>query len=306
MPGTDYAVDLSQGATPLGAGFLLAPCYVLTAHHCLTDMAPGDDRLSVSFGDGRTVDGRVCQRVAEADLALVEVLEPDRVPPTVPFPDLPRPGDQWHGPHRPSHTDPYLNGRVDQASVPYDCEGGGRIEAIQLLAEQVLGNYAGYSGGPVERATPEEELAVLGILVEQYPDRAHPGRNANVLFAATIREALTRFAHFRTAHLLRVLEAREDTVDGQDPVVTKAGHSIAVMSASAAPVPSPGSAPAPSATLTDRAQNPVDTALATGQTLLAAIKEWSAQDLIDPSQVCDLQVHVAKSVIELALRGDVT
>ncbi|MGP4005204.1 tetratricopeptide repeat protein [Streptomyces sp. 4N124] len=44
MPGTDYAVDLSQGTTPLGAGFLLAPCYVLTAHHCLNDMAPGDDR----------------------------------------------------------------------------------------------------------------------------------------------------------------------------------------------------------------------------------------------------------------------
>jgi hypothetical protein len=306
VPGRDYAVDLWQGPTALGAGFLIAPCYLLTADHCLRALATDDDLIRAVFADGHTVDGRICQRVAAADLALVQVLQPELVPPTVPFPDLPVPGDPWNGLYQPSYTDPQLSGQVNHASVPYDTEGGGRIEAVQLQTEQLLGDYSGYSGSPVERTTPGKELAVLGILVEQYPDRANPDRYANVLFAATIREAITRFAQFRTGHLLRVLEAREEGILARGPVAAGARPTVAATVGSS---PSPRTAvSSPAATLTEvtgaaGAAPGVDGAVATGHSLLAAIKEWSAQGLIDPSNVSELQVHVAKSVIEVALRG---
>ncbi|WP_030599117.1 S1 family peptidase [Streptomyces fulvoviolaceus] len=294
----DYAVDLRQGGTALGAGFLIAPCYVLTAEHCLRAMTAGDDHVLVLFDNELTVEGRVCQRDGSADLALVQLLEPELVPPTVPFPDLAKPGDLWHGLYRPSHNDPRLSGHVNLPSMWYDTEGGGRIEAVQLLTEQELGDYSGYSGSPVERTTPDRELAVLGMLIEQYPDRADPSRSANVLFAATIREVLVRFAQFRTEHLLRVLEGREEIVPGGGTVAATelhAGRAAAVGVAGRA---------LPVLTATDSARTGVEVFLATGDALLARLNAWSAQDLIDPSQLSELQVHVAKSVIELALRKE--
>ncbi|MGA4837423.1 trypsin-like serine protease [Streptomyces sp. G45] len=271
MPGKDYAVDLCQGDLALGAGFLLTRCFVVTADHCLKSLAPHDDRVSVEVEGGLVVEGRVRQRVPEADLALVEVCDPSALPLRLPQADLARRGDDWRGLHRPSLDDPHLGGTVDAHTVDYACEGGGRIEALQLIADQALGDYSGYSGGPVERVTPDRELAVLGILVEQYPDRQDDRRSANVLFAATIREVIDRFAHLQTGNLLKVLD--------QDPP------------------------PRPAAPAESQSRDIGET-LAKGEALLTALKEWSSQELLDPAQLTHLQAHVAKSVIDITLRGE--
>ncbi|WP_405910194.1 serine protease [Streptomyces sp. NBC_00828] len=227
--------------------------------------------MTVELEGGCIVDGQVRQRVEEADLALVEILNPSAVPLPPPKADLARRGDHWRGLHRPSLDDPHLGGKVNADVVDYACEGGGRIEAIQLIAEQALGDYSGYSGGPVERVTPDQELAVLGILIEQYPDRRDGSRSANILFAATIREVIGRFDYFQTGHLLRVLDA-----GSADQAIS--------------PTPFEGS--------------DVGATLAKGEAVLAALKEWSSKDLIDPTQLTSLQAHVAKSIVNIALGGN--
>ncbi|GGY03876.1 serine protease family protein [Streptomyces hiroshimensis] len=293
MPGSGYAVDLYQADRPLGAGFLLTRCFVLTADHCLRYLA--GETLEVRLENGSVIGGRVCRRIEEADLALIEILEPERVPLTLPTGDLARRGDRWRGLHRPSLSDPSLGGHVDEDAVDYTCVGGGRVQAIQLVAEQELGDYSGYSGGPVERVTTAERgPALLGILIEQYPDRQTPERAANVLFAVPLREVMARFPYFRTEHLLRVLEPPANAA------VPAVGHT----EQSAAPgagIPPPDAVQA--AAGKPGAPEPVEAAIAKGETLLSALKEWSARGLIDPAQVTGLQVHIAKNVIDIAL-GD--
>ncbi|MFC5148636.1 trypsin-like peptidase domain-containing protein [Streptomyces aureoversilis] len=302
MPGSGYAVDLYQADRPLGAGFLLTRCFVLTADHCLRYLSGDEERVSVRLGDGTAVGGRVCRRIEEADLALIEVLEPELVPLTLPVGDLPRRGDRWRGLHRPSLSDPHLGGRVDADAVDYTCVGGGRIQAMQLVAEQALGDYSGYSGGPVERVTTAERgAALLGVLIEQYPDRQAPDRAANVLFAVPLREVMSRFPHFRTDHLLRALEPPStvaEPVGRHEEQSATRGAAVPPPVAVPVPVPvndPPGAEPAPVS---------VDMAVAKGEALLSALKEWSERGLIDPGQVAGLQVHIAKNVVDLALGGE--
>ncbi|MGK5547379.1 S1 family peptidase [Streptomyces sp. URMC 127] len=302
MPGSGYAVDLFQADRSLGAGLLLTRCFVLTANHCLRYLRGDEERVSVHLGDGTAVGGRVCRRVEEADLALIEVLEPELVPPALPVGDLPRRGDRWRGLHRPSLSDPHLSGHVDEHSVDYTCVGGGRIQAIQLLAEQTLGDYSGYSGGPVEReSTFAYEPALLGVLIEQYPDRQAPERAANVLFAVPLREVMNRFPHFRTDHLLRALEPPASRAEGagreEEQSATRGVVAAPPVAVPVAGAPASEAAPAPVS---------VDAAVAKGEALLSALKEWSERGLIDPGQVAGLQVHVAKNVIDLALGGEAT
>ncbi|QLE71168.1 trypsin-like peptidase domain-containing protein [Streptomyces rectiverticillatus] len=298
MPGSGYAVDLYQADRPLGAGFLLTRCFVLTADHCLRYLAVGEEHVSVRLGDGTEVGGRVCRRIEEADLALIEVLEPELVPLTLPVGDLPRRGDRWRGLHRPSLSDPHLGGHVDADAVDYTCVGGGRIQAMQLVAEQALGDYSGYSGGPVERVTTADRgAALLGVLIEQYPDRQAPDRAANVLFAVPLREVMSRFPHFRTDHLLQALEPPASVAE---PVGRHEEQSAARGSAA----PPPVTAPVNDSPGAESAPVSVDMAVAKGEALLSALKEWSERGLIDPGQVAGLQVHIAKNVVDLALGGE--
>ncbi|MER6426105.1 serine protease [Streptomyces sp. NPDC001137] len=273
MPGRDYAVDICQGDVYLGAGFLLTRCYVLTADHCLTALSHQDDQVLVRFESGRTLEGCVRRRVKEADLAIVEILRPQEVPFALPNADHARRGDRWRGLHRPTPSDPDLGGLVDAYAVKYHCEGGAFIEAIQLIVEQTLGDYAGYSGGPVEKTTPGSDGAVIGILIEQYPDRQDSRRSANVLFAATIHEAMSRFEYFRTGHLHRVLEGRQV----QRTLGAAPGNDVGL-----------------------------DTEMDRTETLLVRLKEWSDSGLLDPAQVVSLTGHAVKAMIGRTLGGDGT
>ena len=270
MPGRDYAVDIRQGDVYLGAGFLLTRCYVLTANHCLSALSRQDDHVTVRFESGSTLEGRVRRRVTEADLAIVEILRPQDVPFALPNADHARRGDRWRGLHRPTTSDPNLGGLVDAYAVKYHCEGGDVVEAIQLVVEQVLGDYAGYSGGPVEKTTPGSDGAVIGILLEQYPDRQDTRRSANVLFAATIHEAMSRFEYFRTSHLHRVLEGRSEQ---RTPEAADAGVGM-------------------------------DVELDRTETLLVRLKEWSDRGLLDPAQVVGLAGRAVKALIGRTLGGE--
>jgi hypothetical protein len=290
----DYWLEISQRGRRLGGGFLVTSQFALTALHCLRGSFPGDDAVELSFAAGEVVPGRVRQCVPEADLALIDVLKTPAGPVMVPNADRSGPGDTWHAPYRPSITDPYLSGDVLHGSVTYRCEGGGTIEALQLGCMERLGDYSGYSGGPVERDTAAGEPALLGILLEQYPDRQSPDRSSDVLFAATVAEALRRFDCFDVAHLLKVLLPTPGDA-GRSPLPVRG---ILKASAAAEAAGGPGrSLRAPADALESR--------LTTADSLLDALHEWGARGVLDATQVSMLKLRVAKSVIDSALGDDV-
>ncbi len=202
MTGDDYWVVISQAGRRLGAGFLLTRCHALTALHCLRSAAPGVDGVEITFVGGETVPGRVYRRSPEADLAVIDIEIPPSVdcPPLL-QPDRPAARDLWKNPYRPSLSHALLSGDITHAPAEYAIVGGGTVEAMQLRCAQPVGDYAGYSGSPIQRSEPPERRMLLGILLEQYPDEAAP-RATTVLFAATIDEVFRRFDCFGADHLL--------------------------------------------------------------------------------------------------------
>ncbi|WP_369036285.1 hypothetical protein [Streptomyces adonidis] len=110
----------------------------------------------------------------------------------------------------------------------------------------------------------------MGILLEQVPDRAAADRAANVLFAATIGEAMSRFDQFDVEHLMDVVHPAsslsQQSVHGQE-------LTVAVAAASA-------------------------------ESWFERIDEWSQRRLLDPSQVAELRFIAAKAAMERQLRGD--
>lgn len=260
--GAGYWVELSQGRRRLGAGFLLTRRFVVTALHCLRGMTDREAELDVVLEDGTRVPGRVSRQDEEADLALVEISAGYGVAQPVPVAGVARGGDRWRGPYRPAPNDVELTGRIDRGAMPYDCEGGGRIEALQLTADQQLGDYSGYSGGPVEGVARGREPVVVGILLEQSPDRADASRSANVLFAATVREVMRRFDHFDVAHLVDVL--RPNTPDR-----------------------GPAQALPPPRSQADR----VDT-------VLGLFQQMAEQAVLDPADVSELRYLALKRIFE--------
>ncbi|MDQ0946133.1 hypothetical protein QFZ24_000056 [Streptomyces phaeochromogenes] len=220
MTSAGYWVDLYQGQQLLGGGFLVNRWRVLTALHCLSGLTDFDAGLTIVLADGTPVEGKVCRQDKEADLALIEVSPQFEVSQPIPMAGVAQGGDRWRSPYRPAENEAELSGCVDNGALLYHCEGGAKIEALQLTANQPLGDFAGYSGGPVEGMAQDREPAVVGILLEQLPDRidARSGRKPNVLFAATIGEAMRRFDLLDVGHLMDVLRpGHQERVPQHDP-----------------------------------------------------------------------------------------
>ncbi|ONK12592.1 serine protease [Streptomyces sp. MP131-18] len=268
---TGYWVDLYHEEKRLGAGFLLTRNFVLTALHCLRGAGGLDGRLDIALADGGRVPARVRRTADEADLALVEIDDARQITLPLPLAQVAPPGARWRSPYRPFPSDVALSGQVNHRTR-HLCEAGGTIEALQLTVDQQLGDYSGYSGGPVEGADDRGGPFVLGILLEQALSRDPGGgpRAANVLFAATIAEAMRRFDdYFGVAHLVDVLrpatgrERRAEPPDG--------GHG-------------PGTG-----------------GIAEAESLLVAFRQWVQRGLIDPVQATELSLDVARRLIEKQL-----
>ncbi|WP_030264822.1 serine protease [Streptomyces violens] len=272
MTRVGYWVDLFQAQRHLGAGFLLTRRFALTALHCLRNLDALDDRVDIALADERRVQGRVCRRAKDADLALIEIAASHELALQVPAAHVALRGDRWWGPYRPAPGDAQLSGGVDHGALRHTCEGGGAIEALQLTADQHLGDYSGYSGGPVEGTSAERDPVVLGILLEQAMDRqSTEHRAANVLFAATIAEAMRRFDHFDVGHLIDALRPPEE-IEG---------------------MPRP---PAPAPELRNEDTPPPQHTEA--ESLLVTLRRWSERGLIDPTQAAQLRLQVAQRIID--------
>ncbi|MFF4733783.1 serine protease [Streptomyces mirabilis] len=206
MTDRHYWVRISEDGRHLGAGFLVTRVFVLTAMHCLRRVSSEDARLELELADGRVMTGRLCDSAKEVDLALIAVegAHAHDLPPAPPT-DWPRPQVRWSGTYCPPGENTQLSGRVTHAPIDYRSAEGGESKGIQLTVDQLLGDYSGYSGSPVDsdpvragRSDPFErgERPVVGILMEQQLSREDPTTGSNVLIAASVRHAMDMFPHF--------------------------------------------------------------------------------------------------------------
>ena len=275
MASADYWIEIFRQGTRLGAGFLLNQHHALTAFHCVRDAEPGE-HVELSFATGEKIPGRVCEHARGADLALIDLLKPRESTLTTPSADKAGRGDKWSAPYRPSTSDPYLGGDVLEGRITYRCEAGFDIEALQLGCSERIGDYSGYSGGPVERHVTGREPSLLGILVEQFPDRQAPGRASDVLFAATIKEALRRFNCLGVGHLVNVLNEEEAT-PWRCP---------------------PASEPQLPDTRGPGSRLPVESRIADANAIIETIREWARSGVLDPAQVSALALRVARRLVD--------
>ena len=277
MSGAGYWVSIRRNGVRLGAGFVLIGCYVLTAHHCLGDADSEPEDVEVEFEGGEMLTGRVLRRSPQADLALVDVPK-SGTGPVIPRADRASAGDAWRNPYRPSLTHALLSGTIEAVPVTYQCEGGEAVEALQLGCAQDLGDYAGYSGSPVEGGQAGEESRLFGVLIEQYP-KHYPTNSGSrpasaVLFAATISEVLRRFDCFDVGHLVDLLPSSSGVC---------------------APVVAEGKGKVP-------ASSDVPSRLATTDAIITALDGWQKRGLIDEQYTTALKLRVIEQ--QLLSDGD--
>lgn len=274
MNDTAYWVNIHREGKRLGAGFLLTACYVLTAHHCLGMAAPEAEKVDIEFASGERLPGRVHRRSPESDLALIDVPRSGQGP-IIPRAHRARKGEEWWNPYRPSDSDGHISGTIDAVPVTYRCEGGARIEAIQLECREDFGDYAGYSGSPIEGDRSDARGKLFGILIEQYPDQGGTRPASKVLFAATLSEVFRRFDCFDIEHLIDLLP-------------------------SSAHLENPGkfgqASQSPSSNFPHRS---VSSDIEQADTWLRTLDAWQKEGLIDSKNVTELKL----SVIEKYLNG---
>jgi len=271
MDGAGYWVSISRAGTRLGAGFLLLGSYVLTAHHCLGGAVQGAEDVEVEFESGEVLPGRVHRRSPAADLALIDVPKSGKGP-VIPRGHQASVGEAWRNPYRPSPSHALLTGMIEAVPVWYQCEGGDSIEAIQLGCLQDLGDYAGYSGSPIESGGSTGERKLFGVLIEQYPEH-YPVNSVSrpasaVLFAATLSEVFRRFDCFDLGHLTDLLPssfAGGDGVHGEGSGDLKASGS---------------------------ARNDAESNIAAANAKIEALDAWQKRGLLDEQHITALKLRV--------------
>lgn len=268
-----------------GAGFLISRHYALTALHRLNDVATDGDQLEILLDDGQEAMGRVSDRSREADLAIIFVAAALNI--VVPIADRACNGDSWRSPYRPSTADIYLDGRVTEAALRYQCSEGEIIDAVQLECYQSVASYHGYSGGPVERTEPEGRHATVGILIEQYPFLDEEGSRtaSNVLIAASLTEVFRRFSCFSPMSLLNFINRQGN--DGTGPSCEEALPERHASSASANP---------------DAARvgthRVMSANMAGADAKLEALRDWARRGLINEQYALRLSRKVLRTFID--------
>jgi hypothetical protein len=67
------------------------------------------------------------------------------------------------------------------------------VTAIQLNVDQVLGDYSGYSGAPIQQEEIDSSITLVGMLIEQTPDSVEKTRATNVLWAISAKWVVDEF-----------------------------------------------------------------------------------------------------------------
>lgn len=286
------SAHIFQHGVRRGGGVLLTSRLVVTAAHCVCHAEVNDasSGLRVSVADRKGVDAKLVDLVKDCDLALLELSQPLGSILELPRVSRGNKGDVWFAPCRPSPSDPELDGKVN-GSLLYECQAGATIWAVQLTTDSHLGNYQGYSGGPVF-LWPAGNRRLLGVLIEQHPDHIDPRRATNTLFAAAMEGALEQFPILQSAYLLRCLvEHGEDMVSLRSGVVdTKLEVSSQVDS--------------PSSVKSQDSQ--VESISDSHEELISriAVKLLSRQYGIDPGFKISHQVRVSESVMKYGSHTD--
>lgn len=190
------AVTIKSSDRTLGAGALICHRIVVTAAHCvrgyeestLSVVVVDDESNEHAFTALATVD-------KTHDLAFIRLASPTD--------ELHRyvaatcfgveAGDHWTA--VPIFDLPTLRGTVSHPSKNRLSQEGHNINVLELLFQGDLGDYHGYSGGPVSVLDKRTEHdAIAGIILEQFLDRVEESRAAPILFAATMLSVQDAYA----------------------------------------------------------------------------------------------------------------
>jgi tetratricopeptide (TPR) repeat protein len=176
-----------------GAGFVLTPSVVITAHHVVSER--GAKTVSFALSDGGSIP--VSQVDEDEALDIAKLALSQESPDMIAAIGKANEDDRWRVEAQPHGDDPMLKGTVDSTKWQLHNAKGRITEVLQLQVEESLGDYAGYSGSPVVLNSPP--LAVIGVLVQQQLLRTRWSSEtshrpaSNVLYAIPIDSVLRRF-----------------------------------------------------------------------------------------------------------------
>jgi len=200
----------------LGCGFALATTLgapsrvVLTAYHVIVadkqrNVMYETSSLRFATEAGRMIPVFDVQVAEDLDIAVLHLSEEVREGLAVGHAVE---GAAWQVEAQPLGSDPKLTGTITATRRRFTDDRGHETHVVQLLVDQRLGEYEGYSGSPVVAATPPGAVSsqvalqsppVIGILVEQLRLRipallGQPKPQASeVLYAIPIQDVLARF-----------------------------------------------------------------------------------------------------------------
>jgi hypothetical protein len=199
------------GSHDKGAGIAVYPRLVITASHVVggrqqdvpVTFKTEEERLVPAVGAVRFVEGRDAAALGLADDVAWSRLA------------VATDGDRWWVNATGRGNDPALTGVVTRADLRMTDDMGNRLAAMQLLVDQDLGGFGGYSGSAV--LNPDGE--VTGILIEQLPQRLSTPRPpaSNVLFALPIADVLGRLPLEIPVPRIRPLRAVPTPADHDRP-----------------------------------------------------------------------------------------
>jgi hypothetical protein len=208
---SSYWFSIIHADVSHGGAFLISRKYALTATHCLpkgyrtASESIDPSRVKLVSENGTELYAIVSE--TDGDLTLLEVVAFRKhtvIPPTI-RQELVEKDSPWEAPYRPSPHHPTLTGVVGNPDLKFQSADGSIVSVIQLTVSEEIGDHSGYSGGPVLGKTSRTDpVAIIGILIEQFPDRVNQNRAANVLFATRIACAFLHFAAFNFAEQLNI------------------------------------------------------------------------------------------------------
>jgi hypothetical protein len=161
----------------------------MTAKHVVRDR--GDTPVHFRPPGGRPVPVERVEEDEKLDAAVLHLAGAvdDWLPLTAPMA-----GARWRVDSPPPGNDPPLHGHIAATALPTVDGEDEPVEVMQLLVDELLGDYHGYSGSGVLDSLGR---AVVGILIQQQPLRVQVPLGvvpdaANVLYAVPVHTVVAR------------------------------------------------------------------------------------------------------------------